>query len=75
MPSTVIRSFRYDPGHRELVVTFQTNRCYSYRDVPEDVFLAMKSSFSKGEFFNAHIRDKYGFVRKADARPEGRESR
>ena len=69
MPSTVIRTFRYDSKRRELVIVFQTNRCYSYRNVPEDVFLAMKSSFSKGEFFNAHIRGKYQFVRNANTPP------
>jgi hypothetical protein len=69
MPSTAVRSFRYDSEQRELIVVFQTGRCYCYRDVPEDVFLAMKSAFSKGEFFNAHIRDRYRFVRKADVPP------
>ena len=63
MPSTVIRFFRYDAERRELLVGFQSGRRYTYQDVPEEIFLGMKAAFSKGEFFNAHIRNKYPFIR------------
>src|SRR4051812_39487662 len=61
MPSTVIRSFDYDPAQRRLDVTFVTGRRYSYFDVPPDIYAAMKASFAKGEFFNAQIRNRYRF--------------
>jgi hypothetical protein len=32
--------------------------------VPRETFDAMKASFSKGEFFNTHIRDRFAFERK-----------
>ena len=68
MPSTVIRSFDYSDTRRELRILFQSGRCYVYLDVPRETFDAMKASFSKGEFFNQHIRDRYRFVR--ESRPE-----
>ena len=68
MPSTVIRSFDYSDTRRELRILFQSGRCYVYLDVPRETFDAMKASFSKGEFFNQHIRDRYRFVR--EPRPE-----
>ena len=64
MPSTVIRSYRYDRARRALDIEFQSRRRYVYRDVPEATYEAMKQAYSKGEFFNAHIRDHFSFERK-----------
>lgn len=63
MPSAVIRSYEYCAARRELRVTFQSGRSYVYRDVPAEAYSAMKNAFSKGEFFNANIRDRYTFSR------------
>jgi hypothetical protein len=63
MPSTVIRDFHYHADQRRLEILFQMGRRYSYFDVPADVFAAMKDAASKGEFFNAHIRDEFRFAR------------
>jgi hypothetical protein len=62
MPSSVIRSFNYDAGRRQLFIVFQTGRRYTYEDVPPEVYRDMKASFSKGEFFNERIRDHFSFV-------------
>ncbi len=72
MPSTAIRSFRYDPARRELGIVFQSGRRYTYLDVPATTYAAMKVAFSKGEFFNRHIRDKFTFRREYDAAPRPR---
>jgi hypothetical protein len=64
VPSTVIRSFRYLADRRELEVTFRSGRVYAYLDVPLDVAKAMRASTSKGEFFNAHVRDAFAFERR-----------
>ena len=61
MPSTVIRSHSYDPQASELTITFVTGRRYVYDDVPQDVADAFKAAFSRGTFFNQHIRDHYGY--------------
>ncbi len=62
MPSSVIRSFRYDPIEHQLDLVFVSGRRYRYHEVPEDAYDAMRRAFSKGEFFNACIRDQYRFT-------------
>lgn len=61
MPSTVIRRFVYQPSTRSLEVEFVSGRRYRYADVPEDVASRFRGAFSKGRFFNTHIRDDYPF--------------
>ena len=62
MPSAVIQSYRYDKARQELLVVFQSGRRYLYQNVPQETADGMKSAFAKGVFFNAHIRDRFGFV-------------
>ena len=59
MPSTVIRSIDYESALSRLSVTFTTGRIYDYFAVPQNIADAFRSSFSKGAYFNANIRDKY----------------
>ena len=61
MPSTVIKDFDYDADTRELEITFVTGRVYVYSAVPEDVFEGFLAASSKGEFFNAEIRNVYAY--------------
>jgi hypothetical protein len=63
MPSSVIRTFDYDPSENTLAVTFVTGKRYAYLGVPEEVANEFRAAFSKGEFFNAMIRDRYAFER------------
>ena len=63
MPSSVIRTFHYDPAARRLEVLFVTGRRYVYQDVPPEVAEDFRRAFSKGEYFNAHIRDAYAYER------------
>jgi lysyl-tRNA synthetase class 2 len=63
MPSSVIRTFDYDPRQRRLDVRFVSGRRYSYLDVPVETYDRMKAALSKGQFFNAEIRDRFRFVR------------
>jgi hypothetical protein len=62
VPSSVIRWFDYSAPKRELLVVFQSGRRYGYLDVPEEVYLGLRLAPSKGEFFNANIRDHYRFM-------------
>ena len=59
MPSSVISSFTYEPERRRLIVTFVTGRVYEYADVPAGVAANFRASFSKGVFFNEHIRENF----------------
>ncbi len=66
MPSTVIRSFHYDPARRALDIVFRTGRRYTYFEVAPETAEAMKAAFSKGEYFNAHIRDHHRYERRSE---------
>jgi hypothetical protein len=70
MPSTVIRTFAYDPARHALDVEFVSGRRYRYRGVPPDIAGALREAFSKGRFFNERIRDRYPF---AELAPEPEE--
>lgn len=65
MPSSVIRSFWYDRAKQQLTIQFVSGRRYCYADVPPAIHDAMSKSFSKGEYFNAHIRDHFSFEKEA----------
>jgi lysyl-tRNA synthetase class 2 len=61
--SSVIQSVDYDEDKKVLRVQFNQGGIYHYNDVPKAVYKEMKESGSVGQYFNAHIRDKYGFDR------------
>ena len=61
MPSTVIRAFQYDASTQALDVRFTSGRCYRYLGVPEETAAALRQAFSKGRYFNRHIRDRFAF--------------
>ena len=64
MPSTSIRETRYDRDTRKLSVWFVANgRQYDYSGVPPETYAAFRAAFSKGRFFNRHIRDRYPCIR------------
>lgn len=63
MPSSVIRAFHYKPTEHTLDITFVSGRVYRYLDVPQQLYDDMRASFSKGEYFNEHIRDHFDFER------------
>lgn len=60
--SSVITRFDYNAAARELHVTFTSGRRYSYFGVPAEVYYQFCRAASKGEFFNAMIRDRYAFA-------------
>jgi hypothetical protein len=62
MPSSVIRAASYDPDQEVLDILFTTGRRYLYRRVPPGVADAFRAAFSKGRYFNAHIRDAYDYT-------------
>lgn len=63
MPSAVVSSFTYDAERKTLRIVFVTGMVYEYKDVPEKIFHAMKSSFSKGIYFNQYVKGEYEFER------------
>ncbi|MDY6784307.1 MAG: lysine--tRNA ligase [Cyanobacteriota bacterium] len=61
--SSAIQSVDYDEEKKILRVQFDRGGVYQYNDVPAAVYKEMKESGSVGQYFNAKIRDKYGFDR------------
>jgi lysyl-tRNA synthetase class 2 len=61
MPPTAILDYAYRPEQHALEITFISGRRYRYHDVPEALYRDMRDAFSKGEFFNRHIRDRFAF--------------
>lgn len=61
MPSTVIKQFKYDAASKQMQVVFTTGKIYVYKEVPEQLYNDMQKAFSKGEFFNLHIRNHFEF--------------
>lgn len=61
MPSSVIRSYHYDPSKHILRVIFNSGKIYDYLHVPEETYRSMKGATSKGEFLNRIIKRQYDF--------------
>jgi lysyl-tRNA synthetase class 2 len=61
--STVLRWIEFDAKSSVLRIELVTGEIYSYPHVPQAIFNALLAAKSKGQFFNAHIRDHYRFVR------------
>jgi hypothetical protein len=61
--STAIARVEYDPATRRLRVWFrETSKEYTYVGVPVSVYEGLLRAPSKGSYFEAFIRDRYGFV-------------
>ena len=61
MPSSVVSSISYYPETAILRITFVSGMIYDYKNVPEEVYYAMKTSGSKGTYLNQHIKGNYEF--------------
>ena len=57
MPSTSLRDIFYDHDNRTLDVTFiSSGKRYRYFAVAPDEYEALMRAFSKGSWFNRHIK-------------------
>ena len=65
MTSSVIRAYRYHPETKRLEIDFVSGRRYAYLDVPAQVAEALRMASSKGEYFNARVRDRFRSEREA----------
>jgi len=63
--SSAIRRIGYDEATRELRVVFAETGAYTYFAVPKHIYEEFLRAPSKGQFFNAHIRDRYPFHHRA----------
>jgi KTSC domain len=59
----LISRSRYDAETRILSVWLVTNgKRYDYQEVPPETYDAFRHAFSKGRFFNRHIRGYFTFI-------------
>jgi hypothetical protein len=57
--SSNLSSVAYDRDQRRLWVTFHSGGSGYYEDVPESVYFALMSAYSKGSFHAAYIVGQY----------------
>jgi len=65
MPSSVVAEIKYDNLSHTLRIIYVSGIIYDYKNVPEQIYIAMKTSFSKGTFLNQYIKGKYEFEKVA----------
>ena len=56
----------YDKDTATLRVIFVSGLVYDYKNVPEEVYHAMKTSGSKGTYLNKHIKGHYEYEKVAE---------
>jgi hypothetical protein len=61
MPSTVIAFMHYNIETSVLKIGFVSGLEYEYKNVPEEIYNQLKTSGSKGIYFNEHIKGRYKF--------------
>ena len=61
--SDVIKSFDYDEKAQKLRIEFHNGSIYHYHDVSDSLYQGLKSAPSAGQYFNTHIKGKYGHDR------------
>jgi len=66
MPSSVVALTQYFDSTHVLRVIFVSGKIYDYKNVPADIYRAMKSATSKGKYLNKHIKGNYEFEKIVD---------
>ncbi|MFC0773635.1 KTSC domain-containing protein [Terrimonas alba] len=56
MPSSVISNIKYNAASGNLDIRFTSGNIYRYKKVPAELYTQMIRAFSKGKFFNTHIK-------------------
>lgn len=59
--SSNIASIGYESG--TMHIRFHSGGLYTYSDVPEFLYMELMSAASKGRYFHAHIKGRYGDTR------------
>ncbi len=70
MHSNALEGAAYDPLAKALYVFFKRGSAYRYAQVPESVYLGLVDAHSKGQFYQAEIRNRFGYERLPAAEAE-----
>lgn len=63
MPSSVIAAIHYDVETSTLRIIYVSGSIYDYKNVPEEIYIALKTSRLKGVYLNQYIKDRFTFER------------
>ena len=61
MPSSVISFFKYDAIKKILKIVYVSGAVYNYLDVPNDVYMQLAKSKSKGTYLNKYIKGRFAY--------------
>ncbi|GGH23329.1 KTSC domain-containing protein [Dyadobacter endophyticus] len=70
MPSSVVSKMIYNEETETLRIVYVSGMVYDYKNVPWEVYQAMKTSGSKGTFLNKHIKGNFEFEKVGDQMSE-----
>lgn len=59
--SQAIHAIGYDVNQHILEVIFNTGRIYQFLDVPPEEYVRLCNARSKGQYFNARVRDAFAY--------------
>jgi hypothetical protein len=57
--SSFINHLRWDPSDHQMIVTFTSGSVWSYKNVPQEIYLRLIEATSIGAFFNKEVRNTY----------------
>ena len=57
--SSAIEAVGYDVESRRMKIQFTSGNVYDFCGVPEHVYAALVNAFSRGTYYNDHIKDRY----------------
>ncbi len=57
--SSAMTAVGYDPSTRRMKITFSQGHTYDFCRVPQRVFEGLLQAYSKGTYYNDHIKDLY----------------
>jgi len=57
--SRAMSAVGYDPSTQVLKITFSRGNTYDFCRVPQYIFDGLMGAFSKGTYYNDHIKDRY----------------
>ncbi|MCY0389863.1 KTSC domain-containing protein [Robbsia sp. Bb-Pol-6] len=57
--SSAVSAVGYDALSMRMRIRFVEGRSYDFCGVPPSIYQGLLNSFSKGSYYNQHIRDRY----------------
>lgn len=59
--SSQFKKVKYDSESKILIITFNNDKRYEYKDVPQSIFDSLMSAESLGKFFIAFIKNSFSY--------------